>query len=314
MKRQLGSWAIAGLLVASLVAQTTSKGVEEAIRVARTKPIAPKAKPPKWMDYEKVEAGYAFLRKHQKTAVQVMGTSSLAATFAARDVAPVLMQTGRLPRDFDQRMKETGDLMGAIFDSPTSRDGFVKDEYAKAVSLGELHAAVASGVQGLLRWDPKTRRPMNGQAYAFVLYTFAWMPVEAMMASKELDPVAEAKGLEGWFHLMSVLGYAMGTPEELLPRDYARAGEISPALRQAQYAASGEPLLEGIPTLLGGQVRMVEADLARQMKLKPQQTRLFAAGALAGFIAKSPGLSDALGLGPDPAAKLKEYAALPPSK
>lgn len=263
------------------------------------------------MDYDKLRAGYGFFHKHEAAAVMTMGTSSLAATFAAKDIAPVLMHTERLPKDFNQRMKETGDWVGRILETPTDRDDFVKREYAQAVELGQLHASVAGMVRGPLGWNRKERVPMNGQSYAFVLYTFAWQPVETLLATKGLDPAKEAEGLDAWFHLWSVVGYAMGAPEDLLPRDFARAQAIAPLLRRAQYAAPGESLPAGLPVLLGGHVRMIAARMAAQFKSKPAQTTPLASKMLAGAIASSPGLADALGLGADPAAKLLEYAALP---
>lgn len=299
------------LLITLSVAQSTVEAPELAVRSARVKPIAPQSQPPKWMDFDRVQAGYAFLGKHGQMVSRVLGTSSLASTFAAKDITPVLMQTGRLPKDFQQRMRETEAWMDEIFAPPKDQDDFAKREYARAVDLGRMHAGVAEMVGGELKWNPKERVAINGQAFAFVLYSFAWWPVEAMVATKEVDPTRDAKELDAWFHLWRVIGYGMGVPETLLPRNYAQAGEMVALLRKAQYAAVGETLPEGIPVLLGGQVRMVAAQLARQSKTTPKETMPVAAKALAGLFALSPGMSQALGLGPDPTARLLEYAALP---
>lgn len=286
--------------------------IEDAVRRARTLSVAPHAAPPAWMDDAKVRAGYVFLGRHRETVFRVMGTSSLAATFAAKDITPALMQTGRLPRDFDRRMQETTEAMAAIFDPPKDRADFVRREYSLATALGRMHVAVADQVRRPLAWNPKERVPMNVQAFALVLYTFAWWPVEAMRATKEIDLVRDAAEIDGWFHLWSVLGYGMGVSEGLLPRDAGQAARIVSLLRRAQYAGPGEKIPAGVPVLLGNHVRMVAAQLGA--KATSREAVPSAAKALASLIVLSPGEADALGLGPDPATRLLEYAALPPGK
>ncbi|RYG25590.1 DUF2236 domain-containing protein [bacterium] len=302
------------LLVTFAVAQSPIGAPEKAVRSARVRPIAPQSQLPKWLDFDRVQAGYAFLGKHRETVTRVLGTSSLASTFAAKDITPILMRTERLPKDFQQRMRETEAWMAEIFDPPKSRDDFAKREYARAVDLGQMHASVAQMLRGDLKWNPNERVAINGQSFAFVLYSFAWWPIETMVATKEIDPVRDANELDAWFYLWRVLGYGMGAPESLLPRDYAQAKTVVALLRKAQYAAAGEPIPEGIPVLLGGHVRMVAAGLAAQSNKPSDEMLPAAAKALAGLFALSPGMSQALGLGTDPAARLLEYAAVPASK
>lgn len=285
--------------------------LEATVRRARVAPIAPQAAPPAWMDYPKVEAGYAFLGKHKATVLHVLATSSLASTFAAKDVAPVLMQTGRLSKGFTPRMMSTAAWVDRVFVRPADREAFVANNYAQAVALGQMHAAVAEAVRGPLGWDAKVRVPMSGQAYAFVLFSFAWWPVEAMLATKEIDATRDASEIDGWFHYWSVIGHGMGVPDELLPRDYARAMELSGLLRQAQYAPPSERRPEGLPILLGGQMRMLALQAALKSKIKPADAMPAVAKDFASLLALSPGLIDALGLGHDPASRLLEYSAQP---
>jgi len=197
------------------------------------------------MEYERVQKGYTFFFQHAKSVTQVLGTSSLASTYAAQDVTPILMQTGRLPNDFNQRMKETEDQIRKLLLSGPGQDGFLKRNYAEAIALGQIHADMAGAVKGLLHWDSKVRVPMNGQSVAFVLYSFAWWPVEAMIATKEVDVEANGQQLDDWFHLWSVFGYGMGVPEALLPTNYARAKEIAGLLTKAQYVKRGRSCRRG---------------------------------------------------------------------
>lgn len=305
------------VLVVALLGSAAHGGpdaLEKAVSDARTVAAMPQTQPPSWTDQTKLKAGLAFLRQHGATVQSVLAGSSLASTFAAKDVTPVLMATGKLPKGFVLRMAATAAYVGAMVAPAGGRDAFVAKNYAKAVALGELHHDVAEGVAPALAWDQKVRVPMSGQAMAFVLESFAWWPVEAMIAKKELDPKAEREGLEGWFHLWSVLGYGMGVPEALLPRDFATAGRLVTLLRKAQYARPGEPLPEGQPTLLGNHVRMLAGMAAQSAKragdasATPASMIAAAAKAFADQIALSPGLGDALGLGKDPVARLTEYA------
>lgn len=301
-------------------------GLEEVVRQSRTVPLSPQAEPPTWMDYERARAGCEFLAAHRATVLRTLVGPSLASTFAAKDVTPVLVATTRLDKAFTSRMMETGMWMGTIYRVPTSREAFLSRNYARAVALGQLHQSVAEAVKGPLAWDPRVRVPMSGQAYAFVLYSFAWWPIEAMLATHEIDAANDAKGIGDWFHFWSVAGYGMGVPEALLPRDLATAQRTVALLRRAQYAAPGEPRPAGIPGLIGGDVRMLAALFPGKTppakdeahvpvgKPEPEARTLAAAKALADGIALSPGLAEALGLGPDPVARLAEYAALPAAK
>lgn len=292
----------------------TDSRLERIVRQSRIQPISPRATPPAWMDYDRVRLGFEFLKAHDEFIQQILGTSSLAATFAAKDIAPVLMQTGRLPKDFSQRLKETGRFMNAIMQPHDSREEFLTNNLAQAYQLGLLHAGVARQMKGVLHWNRKERAPLNQQAYALVLYSFAWWPVEALEATRQIDAGSASRELDGWFHLWSVIGYEMGVSEALLPTSYTKARETVALLRKAQYAGAGEAVPEGIPTLLGGQVHWLVAAASAQSapdKPTPEQLLPGVAAKFAQVIQLSPGLSEALGLGSDPAAQLIRYASLP---
>jgi len=292
--------------------------LEKIVVRSRTQAITPRATPPSWLDFDKVRVGLAFVKAHDAFIRQVLGTSSLAATFAAKDIPPVLMQTGRLRTDFSQRMNETGQLMDGITQQQDSREEFQTANLARAYQLGQLHAGVARKAQEVLHWNRKERLPLNQQAYALVLYSFAWWPVEALSATKQIDPNDVSQELDGWFHLWSVIGYEMGVSEALLPTNYARAKEMVALLRKAQYTGAGEVLPEGVPVLLGGQVRwLVELAAAHPptaAKPTPEQLLSGTADSFAQIIKLSPGLAEALRLGNDPAAQLIQDASLPVQK
>jgi ER-bound oxygenase mpaB/B'/Rubber oxygenase, catalytic domain len=300
--------------------QQISPKQQKLMEQARTRPIVPRKEPPPWLDWEQLQTAQAFQKKYRAYIMQVHGTSSLAATFAAQDIAPVLMQTGRLPNDFVKRMEETQTMMESIQTSFASRETFLKNNYVNAVELGNLHRQVADSVRGPLKWNPKERIPMSQQAFAFVLYTFAWWPIEAMLAQKTTDTSKSNKEFDAWFHYWSVLGYGMGVMQELLPLSYAIAKERVEWLRQAQYVPIGKPRPEGIATLLGGQVLLIAqvmskknsddiSDTSSRDKLIP-----FSAGMLSSMIAQSLGLREALGLEKEAVNQLIGFTKSPPKQ
>ena len=286
----------------------------QALTQARVRPITPRKTPPPWLDFEQLQRARDFQQKHRAFLQQVLGTSSLAATFAARDITPILMQIGRLPKDFTPRMQETAELMNRVMAGFTSREDFLKKNYREAVALGELHQQVGEMAHRTLKWNPRERLPMNQQAFAFVLYTFAWWPIEALIARKIIDPTQDEKELDAWLHYWSVLGYGMGVQHDLLPRTYRTAQPLVEALRQAQYVQKGNPRPEGIPVLLGGQVRFLATMLVgKPGAAPPEKSALaklfpFAAQSLLSLIRLSPGLIEALGLESDPAGQLMRFA------
>ena len=292
---------------------------QAAIERARTRPLTPKKAPPPWLDAEQLRLAESFQARHSSFIQQVLGTSSLAATFAAQDITPILMQTRRLPSDFTPRMQETRVLMNRIMARFSSREAFLKNSYTEAVALGALHQQVAEATRGALKWNPKERLPMNQQSFAFVLYTFAWWPIEALVARKMVDPVKEVKELDAWFHYWSVLGHGMGVDRELLPQSFALAKEQVAALRQAQYVPAGAPRPEGIPTLLGGQVRFIATQLsAKPGSASPDASVLeklypFCAQVLFSMIQLSPELPEALGLEKNAMAELIRFTKSRPA-
>lgn len=132
-----------------------------------------------------------------------------------------------------------------------------------------------------------------------------------LAATKQIDLAVKSPELEGWFHYWSAVGYGMGLSEPLLPTSYEKASALVPLLRRAQYMRGGPDLPEGVSLLLGGQVRWLAAETSRQPRNKektPDQLLKETASSLAQVIRLSPGLSEALGLGTDPAAALLKHA------
>ncbi len=282
----------------SAAAQTP---LARAVAEARPLAIAPHATPPRWIAWDGIQRGLAFYERHRKPIGGVLATSSLVATYAAVDIAPVLMRTGRLARDYDKRIDETGEWIDAMVKPQSNLDSFLAENYRRAFDLGKLHASIAASMSAKdLGWRAAERVPVNQQAYALVLYSFAWQPLESMAAMHALDVAADSADVDGWCHLWSVLGYAMGEEEELLPRSYSRAAEIIPLLRSRQYAQNATDVPPGVPVLLRGELRMLMAPRAGAPPTPADVLQRRSAEMLANAISLSPGLQRALGLSDQP--------------
>lgn len=304
--RRLTSAVTTLILACSLHAQTE---LPQLVRQSRTRAISPKAEPPEWMEWDRVRRALAFYASNKNDIDQVFSTSSLVATYAAKDIAPVLVHTGRLTSDYNSRMMSTGRMMNKILSSTDDIAQFRSENFRLAAGLGSMHRSLVQNIRPeSLGWDGAVRVPMNQQAYGFVLYVFAWQPLESLAAMGKLDIAKQRTEIEDWLHLWRVLGYGMGVSEELLPGTYEDSRAIVQALRTAQYTKPGETLPEGLPKLLRGELKYLEAMLARGGKVPAEKLSPAAVQALAQAVRLSPGLSSALGLGDSPETALTRIA------
>lgn len=265
---------------------------------ARKRPLAPRETQLVWMDWARVKSGISFYRQNKPLIDQILATASLVSTYAAKDVLPPLEKTKRLETDYNRRLAETGAWMEEILTPVPTLSDFRAKNLRRAYDLGQMHFGLSKTITAeSLGWSPKERVTFNQQAYAFVLYTFAWQPIETMLAMGKLDEYQDYDRISDWLHLWCAIGYAMGVEESLLPRSYSDAKAYAALLRRAQYAKPGEPVPAGINVLLKGELKM----------LAPQPGRMDAAiQALTQMIHTSPGLTEALGLGKDTAGRLRE--------
>jgi hypothetical protein len=247
------------------------------------------------MDWTKVQRGLQFARKQGLLLMTVWHPLSLLETYAAKDVAPVLIESGGLTGNYQERLRRTGQRVAGLVAWRDSPEGFLQHNYRQAHELGLMHAAIARSVQPeKLGWVASERRVMNQQAYALVLYTFSQTPALVMEARKM--PAASAPELDDWYHLWAVLGYAMGVEEKLLGRNAAEARTIGLAVRKAQFPAPGEPAAPGAARLLREELLYLAANRAKAPGTNEEAARAGAVESLAAILPLSPGLPEALGL------------------
>jgi hypothetical protein len=285
-----------------------SAGSDAAVQEARSLPIQPRAQPPAWMDWSKVQRGLAFARQQGLLLMTVWHPLSLVETYAARDIAPVLVEAGGLTRDYSSRLRRTAQQVNAMVASRSSAEEFLRLNYRTAYELGQMHAALGQAIPAdRLGWKQSERRVMNQQSYAFVLYTFAFTPV-LVMEVRGLPGAERTDALEAWYHLWSVLGYAMGVDDRLLPVDAATARETGMALRSAQFPSPGGTPAEGALRLLREELLYLISSRRGAAGAASNATAETILQPLAVSISQSPGLAEALSLGSQPLDALVRLA------
>jgi hypothetical protein len=224
-------------------------------------------------------------------------TSSIVSLFASQDTQPVIAFTSLFANDYRRRMQLTIDWMNEILAAPKEKSDFIHKNYKRSVDLGLMHLDLSQAVK--IKWNPKVRVPASQQAFAYMFYAFAWQPVEAMIATHEIDPEKDAKSIGDWLYLWHVLGYGMGMDARLLPQDVEQVRQLLGMLRAAQYPGPGTEIPHQVRTLLRGEMGYLYFLKGQGMPID-DPTKLEVRKQLAAQISYSPGLSKALGLGDDP--------------
>lgn len=276
---------------------------------ARTKSITPKATPPANVDWNRVQDAFQFMGKHGQTIQTTNIAVSLVSTFACKDVEPVLIWTQEVVDNYDNRMDKTGQWISEMLHTPKDKQEFLKKNYSKAYDLGVFHRRVASRITPKdLGWNSHQRTVLNQQAVAFVLYALAWQPIETMEATHEIDAAKDAKAVDDWLYLWRIYGHAMGLEDALLPTNAKASRALVMRLRTAQYPSVGEHPMKDVPLLLRNEMAyMYKVLLQGQPATDDAKHKIRMV--LAQSIDTSPGLSQALGLGKDPAPALEKIAA-----
>ncbi len=258
---------------------------------ARAEAITPRAGEPAWMDWEKVRRGMAFGAQHRGVIGMTWGTTSFYETLGARDAAPIFVATRSLETD-RARVARTARAFGELTGPQEGVEEFRSKNLLRARELGRMHEALArTEAIRELGWNPAERRLFNQQAYAGIVHAFALRPVVALLAQKRVSLEADREAIEGWLHLWSVLSYAMGLAEDLMPADYATAVRRDEELRKRQLVPSPGLSRDGMFRML----LQVSADGMRR-RGAPGDARVMAVEGMLRSLALAPGLAESLGL------------------
>ncbi len=303
------SVALACLIAASALAQPSPDLVRRsAVKAARVKSLTPRATFPVDTDWPRVERGYAFAKAHTFQISITNLCASLVSTYACKDIEPVLVHTKELIDHYTDRVNLTGKWVLELEHTPEDKDGFIAKNYKRAYDLGEFHRQIGASVTPKdLGWNPAERVVLNQQAFAFVFYSFAWQPIESMLADHQIDEVKDAQAIEDYIYSWSVLGRGMGLDEVLLPHSAAEAKKIITLIRAEQYPGTGEAMSKDVDTLLKNEMAYIRRTLFNGAPETDAMKKRIV-GLLGHSISTSPGLSEALGLGSDPVAGLTKLA------
>ena len=282
--------------------QALNKTVVE-LRAQRLMPLS--TPPP--IDWQRIKNGLAFGQTHKQTIERTFMTASMVTLFAGQDTEPVIIDTGKLLSDYNKRTRETIDWLNQLIAPPKDKAEFLHKNYKRAVDLGLMHLDLSQAIAKDFKWNPKVRVPVNQQAFAFMVYAFAWQPVEAMLAKQEVDPAKDEKSIDDWCYLWHTLGYGMGEDARLLPQDMKDTVVLVRLLRAHQYPGPGQEIPYQVRSLLYNEMGYLNF-LAGHGQPIDDPTKLSLRKMLAEQISYSPGLAKALGLGDNIAKALEDIA------
>ncbi len=253
-------------------------------------------------DWQRIKNAYAFRQLHDKSIETTLLTAGPLSTFPSADTIGVLLADNRLVVDYNRQMKIRVGWINEIMAPPKQKSDFVQRNYKRAIDFGLMNLDFSQAVN--LKWNPKVRVPINQQAFCLVLYSFAWLPIQKMTATHEIDPAKDAKAIQDWLYLWHVLGYGMGEDERLLPQNAHQAAQVFLLLRALQFPGPNDETPYQLRALLRNEMTFLYRVYGKGIPID-DPTKLEIRKNLAAEISYSPGLSKALGLGNDPAKGLE---------
>ncbi len=201
--------------------------------------------PPPWVDEARARFGAETFGFLAFAMIAALFTAALPEAYCAADGARVLVQTGRLERDIDNRILETAqfimDVMGDEGLEPEGRG------LRTAQKIRLIHAAVRHLISHHRPlWNVDAfGLPINQEDMAGTLLTFSVIVTEGMRRLRiELDVQQQ----EAYMHAWRVIGYAMGLHPELIPDNVIEARILMRKIRRRQQHASehGQELAESL--------------------------------------------------------------------
>lgn len=207
--------------------------------------------PPEWVDEARARFGAETFGFLAYAMIAALFTAALPEAYCAADGARVLVQTGRLERDINNRILETAQFILDVMDEgglePNGRG------LLTAQKIRLIHAAVRHLIA---HHRPLWRAheyglPINQEDMAGTLLTFSVIVTEGLRRLRiELDVDQQ----EAYLHAWRVIGYAMGVHPELIPANVIEARILMRTIRRRQQHPS-EQGVELMASLLRGMRR-----------------------------------------------------------
>jgi uncharacterized protein (DUF2236 family) len=192
---------------------------------------------PDWASRPLLARAQAWAQEHLVHIVTALFCAALPTAFGGAEGAEVLFATGRLERDIDRRVNETGSFVLDVLE----RDGFGPKGCAvrAAQKVRLLHAAV--------RWHLASRRgfedvvPINQEDQLGTLFCFSLVTMDA---AERLGARLRPADAEAFHHLWCVVGALLGIDQRRIPlrMSDARAMAARVSARQVRSSEAGREL------------------------------------------------------------------------
>jgi hypothetical protein len=167
---------------------------------------------PEWVDFDLMEPGRRFCRRHGALQGLILMCSSLVEGYAHNKPSQVLVSTGRLQKDVSRRIYETGQMLHNMVGPDGLRPGGIGHRTLMEVRL--LHSAVRQFLKNSPRFDvSKYDQPINQEDMAGTILEFDFMVVRGM---KRLGLHVSRADHESLHYMWRYAGFVLGVHEDLL--------------------------------------------------------------------------------------------------
>ncbi|MGE0791156.1 MAG: oxygenase MpaB family protein [Sandaracinaceae bacterium] len=207
---------------------------------------------PDWADQHAIAIGEEAFGVHGMSMICGLFCSALPHAYCAFRGATVLLETGRMTKDFTRRIVETAQFVMDVM-APGGLTGSGRGvRTTQKVRL--MHAAVRHLLLHRGGWDSAALGvPLNQEDLAGTLLTFSVVILDALDVMG-IGMTAEQK--RAYFHSWCCVGHVLGIDESMIPRDIEDAYALYAAIRRRQFAPSpqGKELLHALITATEGYV------------------------------------------------------------
>jgi hypothetical protein len=200
---------------------------------------------PPFVDRDAIARAQAWAQRHRVRIVVALFCAALPTAYAAARGAEVLVATGRMRGDLDQRVVETGRFVLDVL----APGGFAPDGAAvrSAQKVRLVHAAVRHHLRK--HGTPRGRVPINQLELLGTLFCFSLTTCDAVA---RLGADVTEREAEDYYKLWRTVGWLMGIEPERLPARLAEARRLSAriAARELRPSPAGRELLRALVTAM----------------------------------------------------------------
>lgn len=224
------------------------------------------AKLPPWADQKKMELASHLYERNGLLTSTVLMCCSLPMCYACGNGAHILWLTGRLDltsAKVDPMVRRVMQTAQFVLDNKT-KEAYTPEGhgFASTLKVRLVHATIRYIVRKKAEskdWDVpllgeipdfnEIGAPINQEDLAGTLMSFGYVVIRGM-EMLGVDFTEEEK--DAWIHHTNVVGYILGIKEDLLPKDYNDARDLTFSVLKHQGRASihGKELTKAITTLM----------------------------------------------------------------